>query len=332
MKSKFTREILAITGITFALTACGGGGGSDFVPTSDPIAITPTNAKQVAYEAYSLTDSGFTDLGVPLLRGTGSVSTSVSDQPTLAGVSSRIARDLMNRNTDNGLIVAGALITENCAGGGTMSYDDTALAGDITYSNCDDGFGTVLDGVISYSGLSFDDLNNPTIISLTLDFNDFSITESGESAVMNGGFNISIEFADVTGDGFEDDSVTISGSRLSVTTAGSSFVMSAFNFNIIDEYTIGRESSTADYTLDSTDLGGIITVVTNSPFVLDYFAETYPHAGQLTVSGANSGLRLTVLSNEFGTTGFQVQVDIDSDGDGAYDDETQSYDWADLST
>jgi hypothetical protein len=72
-------------------------------------------------------------------------------------------------------------------------------------------------------------------------------------------------------------------------------------------------SSSGDGNVRVASLGGRFSVATATPF-LQTFAQAYPHQGQLRAAGLNSSaVRVTALS------ATQVRVDLDANGDGAYE-------------
>ena len=96
------------------------------------------------------------------------------------------------------------------------------------------------------------------------------------------------------------------------------------NFSFTEIYTAATTtapalySTTSNYTLASTELGGSVTVTTVSP-LQQYGTRLYPFAGQFVVTGStNSKIRVTILGDET-HVGDDVQIEIDANGDGTYE-------------
>ena len=86
----------------------------------------------------------------------------------------------------------------------------------------------------------------------------------------------------------------------------------------IDE-TSGVLTSSSNFTLASTALGGAVTVATPIDFRTQFYGSTYPYEGVLVVTGVSGGkVRLTALDDEWGPPG-QVMIEVDANGDGLFE-------------
>jgi hypothetical protein len=85
--------------------------------------------------------------------------------------------------------------------------------------------------------------------------------------------------------------------------------------------TPGRASVTMSGTLGSALAAGTVVVATDTPFIA-YSDDPFPRSGVLRALGSTGTLRMTGLSTE------QVQVDLDANDDGTYEDlHTVRWDW-----
>ena len=85
--------------------------------------------------------------------------------------------------------------------------------------------------------------------------------------------------------------------------------------------TLGRTVSTMHGAIQSTALGGVVVVSTETSIV-SHDSELYPSGGSVRVAGSQGVMRLTALSAS------QVQVDLDVAGDGSFESSvTDDWDW-----
>jgi hypothetical protein len=304
-----------------ALAACGGGGsgGGSSAATADPVAISSANAAEVAGAAYSapasLEGAGLGGAGV-LTGAVTQVSDDGVDMVQVIIDQLKSSKALFAANP--GAFVTGASITasEDCTNGGNFSFtlndaDDNQdlSSGDslsATFNNCIEGT-TRMNGTLSINNIQItgDPLTFPYSLQMTLQANNFSVTESGETSSLNGAMTLSQS----TGDGVSFVN-SVSGTSISLTESGGAATLSAYRL----DGTENGSSYTFDInaTVSSPDIGGAVTIVTDVTFMGTEPGD--PYTGEATITGAgNSSVTLVVLNE------VNVQLLVDEDGDGATD-------------
>lgn len=313
------------------LAACGGGsgGGSDPVAGADPVAISSANAPQIAGAAYnppaSLEGAGLGGAGFL----TGAVTETSAGGIDMVEVIIAQLKASQSWFADNqAAFVTGAVVTatENCTNGGSFSFtlndaDDnqdlsTGDSVSATFNNCTET-GTVLNGVISINNLviSGDPLSPPYSLQLTIQANNFSVTENSETASLNGAMTLSQS----TGDGVSFTN-TISGTSIALSETGGSATLSAFQLSSTENgaaYTFDINA-----TVSSNDIGGAVTIVTDATF--QGVDPNDPFTGQATITGANNSSVTLIAIDE-----VNVRLLVDENGDGATDT-TIDTTWASL--
>jgi hypothetical protein len=214
-----------------------------------------------------------------------------------------------------------ALAAYDCPGGGTLTYpDDPNGVGDYIYDNCNYGFDTVFDGAISIQGAYSADGQS---FDGSYGYDKFSIKGSDFSAIYDGDIYITWSDDGIVEDGhYEIPSLTM--------------VWGEYGVNISDYVVDWNENQSTNegymdyqYTISSTSLNG--SVHAESTQQLHYYLDAkYPYAGQIVWTGANnSSARATVLPDGTGLPTDLVQIEIDEDGDGIYE-ETKTEKWQNL--
>jgi len=140
-------------------------------------------------------------------------------------------------------------------------------------------------------------------MQLSIQANNFTVTESVESIALNGGMTVS----ESTSDGVLFTH-SIAGSSIQVTEGGVSASLTNFNIQSTEETLVYTFDLNA--TVSSTDIGGSVTIVTDTIFQGDSLAD-YPSSGQATITGANNS-RVTLIA--MGPD--NVRLEIDEDGNG----------------
>ena len=318
--SKLTNKLnsVLLLSAAAALAACGGGsgGGSDSAASADPVAISSDNAPQVAGAAYNASGS----LEGAGLGGAGFLTGAVTE--TSGGGIDMVEVIIAQLKASQAwfanhaaALVTGAVVTatENCTDGGSLSFtlndadDNQDLStGDslsATFSSCSEA-GTVLNGVISINNvvISGDPLSFPYSLQLTIQANNFSVTENSEIASLNGAMTLSQS----TGDGVSFTN-TISGTSMALTETGGSATLSAFQLSSTENgsaYTLDMNA-----TVSSSEIGGAVTIVTDATF--QGVEPNDPFTGQATITGANNS-SVTLIAVD----SVNVTLEVDADGDG----------------
>lgn len=318
-------KCLLLLGISVAITACGGGSGSDSNNPpeqqdhrpSGQVSITPDNAVEVIDTVISRDPLENTDIatrrGLNMLAGSGGQ----------AGVQQLVSAALapsLNK-LQNVLVNSGESdidIQEDCLYSGFVHVSgiisDAGIAvGDqlsVDFENCMDG-SVQIDGSIT---ITFTDVSDNFMesevsgFSVSITFAALSVLAEEEFASIDGGASLSHTASE------EATLLSINGTSLSVTSSVGSLVMSNFE---ISEYTDLADqlfSFTLSGTVASDDLAGSVTVDTQAGFV-QRFTDTYPHQGILLIEGASgSSVLFIVLDNA------NVRFEVDVDGDGVADE------------
>lgn len=228
-----------------------------------------------------------------------------------AGFSGRVHKDILSLYNKGPEFITSAVQTYECNVSGTYTVDiaDDGSSYSITYDNCNDGFGSIYNGAYAVDNIIFDD-SNPDQISFSyeISYSSLSITTPIDLITYNGSYSVKIVY-DSSGTFL---SIKQSGSQLSVSSKNGRTEWRDFESSLAYDDTNSVTFSN-DFTLDSTRIGGAVTVDTLKEFVIDYSAEIYPHQGQIHVVGATgSQLLFTVLDNA------NVLIEVDADGDGVY--------------
>lgn len=312
---------VAVAAFSATLVACGGGGGGGSgsgapTPPSIPIGITAANAESVGTTALmgalGLSESG-TLVGVDT-----SIDTSVPPR-TISRISAGAAKHA-RAFLGSPQSLAGVVQTIPCGVSGdvTVNAADDGTSITITFNACSDFAGEMINGSVSMTGIT----GTATAFSGTFSSNlTISVTGFSDFSLV-GSYSISFTYS-----GFDWTS-TVSGSSFSITVGSSSATLSSFIFS--DSYDNATQiySTSGNYTIASTDIGGSVTVQTNTP-IQQYAYRVRPFAGQITVTGTgNSRMHVTILGDET-NAGNDVRFEIDENGDSAYET-TIERDWSAL--
>lgn len=333
--------LVYMSAIPLFISCGGGGGGGSSTPTTSTVAITSDNAVPVASEILtsgSLLSESAQGTGENL---TGAVST---DQAKGLGIVDVVfsqmkniqqnEADLLGDSSATGVMQNG---TMQCDLGGSVSAtvndrdnSGTLSTGDsisMTFTNCsmsaDGGVGTMngrmsmeihsISGDLVNSG-SFD--VGVTMTSMVMNLPEVSATLSGDMRLQMTFSGSSLNF-------------TASGTRLSYSEANRARTLAHYSLYLSTPNAMATWTYRYRGSLQSSQvLGG--TVSFQSMADLTGSSTDFPSAGQIEVTGTkpegaenNSSLYMTVLNN---TT---VQLDIDANGDGVYED-TQMVAWSQL--
>jgi hypothetical protein len=332
--NKYSISALMISA-TF-LAGCGGGGGGDSAtPAAAPIAITSSNAPDVAANAVSASNGINQSGDVSSLITSGvTVNSSTAASPSLVNASlQQIYKVLENQPAPN--LVAGVTATQTFActsgtitGTATVTNQSVISNGDsvaLTANNCFDGTSTMNGSFsVTFSNLSgTPGTNNAWSGTLAMIFKNLKITTGSEAEQVNGDMKVGItQRAHLDADA----SITGNSLQLILSRNGATVVdrtLSAYAYN--GTVKANLETYTDNFTVSGNlkNAGtGSLTVTTTTMF--QQLSGAYPHLGVLKVVGAgNTSLILTALDNT------NVRIDIDKTGDGVTD-ETVNTTWAAL--
>ncbi|MFZ2649627.1 MAG: hypothetical protein WA210_05925 [Burkholderiaceae bacterium] len=310
-----------LVGCIAALSACGGGGGAPApaVPTS-PATVNAANAASVSSEAYK---GGDTLASGGDLSGSavGAVVAPSGASFSLVRFTSDKLRWLASLEAAPLQVVTGAVttITRQCPGGGTSArtFDDkdnnnrlsTGDTVSVIFTNCVEGTDRVngsfsLDNVTVTGRPGIDTAWNAGV---TATFGNLAVTSGGTLlGSVNGGFNLAL----TTTDG-NNITHTINGTSLTATEGSNTRTLTGFTATLELRRSPPAYSYTSSGTLASSRLGGTLTYQTPTPFA--GVGTDFPSSGRLLVTGANNaGVRFTAV-------GSTVTLEVDANGDGAYE-------------
>lgn len=309
--------------LTMGLVACGGGdgGGGSTAPTTPaapttPVAITTINAPTVASAAVS-SSATISTAGGSLA---GPVQTLGTVAPYMLGRINADATKQAQKFLSKPQFGAAFVDTTSCLISGTETFnaadDGTSLS--ITYNNCSDTAGEVVNGTLSLTNI----ISTATNLSATSSI-DLSVADAGFPTVRLVGTYYFTTTSTSTG-----STTTLAGTSFSIIDGSNVTTLANFSFTEIYTTVTDLYSTTSNYTLASTELGGSVTVMTELP-IQQYGYRLYPFAGQFVVTGSNNTkIRVTIFGDET-LIGNDVQIEIDANGDDFYE-ATILRDWSAL--
>jgi hypothetical protein len=313
--------IVSLLVLAALLSSCGGGGGTDapspYTGLTTAAVITDNNADVIARAAFEGGDLGanagiiLAPAGAVPAPAAGSRPRAVALVQTLAKAAlpavrppSAAAPRLRAPFEESNTIYDGQ--------GGYASYsisgDDQTMVfqGTFTFSNFQGDGGGFLNGTVAVSGSIAQDS-----IHFLFNFQSLQLVDTASDFTASGTVDLTANLTSGTGTAtlnlFFVDNVTLEAVWLSnlhvVNVEGSGFT----------EVTLSGRIYLHNY--------GYVDVATTTPFhYLD--GATFPSGGQMTVRGhANHGVRMTVDSET------QYTLEVDSDGDGPFDDLTITLNW-----
>jgi hypothetical protein len=331
------RELFVLFTSAVLLIGCGGGGGGGGTPTpqslysgsTSAVVIDGTNIGEVASAGYE-SSSLMWDINMPTVVGV--VTTAgETERVRLTEITDRLTDFVYGLESGEGALLAGATVNEtgSCTNGGSVrirgDISNPVASGDylnITFYNCNEG-GVVFDGVFSlvFNNVPSDLINPPIPWELvaSYSFDRLTTSFSGGSILMHGGFTFTLgEDSADTGHG------RMQGNALYVRAGAEEALLTNFDFwmSYDDFQSLGVMES--DFTVASTELGGVITVNTTVPFG-QYSSNDYPHVGAMTISSATGA---TVWLTTVDATQVFLEWDITAPFDGVEGNATRL--WAEL--
>ena len=321
-------------GAAFALliAGCGGGGGGDIpattpptdsggggggISSTTPAAITASNGKQIASDAFvggSLgTEVGtlFASATTPAGEKTGGTPSVTTVVQTLLGAVNKADLSTSHQpSLSRAIQTESDTITGGCGGsaGYTVRSDDVTgdFNGTFTFNNyCEEG--ETVNGAMSMSG------TGDPIEQMTMTFSSLSFSSGSDSVVMDGAIAVNITSTTST-------AVTV---NIKMKDNSTSKVFWIENYVATINTVIGGEEIDISGRFYNPDYG---YVDLSTPTHL-FFAgsDEWPSAGVMVATGANSSkVKLTAISN---TT---YNYEVDANGDGVYETQQLGQLWADL--
>lgn len=300
--------------MTTLLTACGGGGGSGGGSTfqtpdisNAPVAITATNEQQVVETGVNGSNGGLVSQDIPFFPGV-VVDNGGAKVDVYSMIKDRVFAALEKGTSaiPNGVVGASfGPETENCFVSGTETYSgnatdtsgNTISAGDsitIKSNNCDDGFGEITNGTMSFT---INDISPNIGLGDTSDFNvDVTITfdDYKETTTQDGTVNIHGDMRLV----FESNNgvitMSMSGNSMYVVTSIEAIRLTDYDIGFTLNSNTSRFVTDASFTVATTEINGSITVNTH----LEVSSlSSYPDSGSINITGSNSSISVNVLDS-----------------------------------
>ena len=308
------------------LSACGGGGGgsssSPYTGLSTPAVVTAANADNIARQAFQGGDLGASTTLAPARSGD---TRRVAERPialTLVRLLSGAAAAALPASSSTrapeprAVITVSDVIDDGWGQGGqaryTLSVDNVTgvFTGTFVFTNFHGDGGGVINGPVAVSGIV-----GQVSMQILFDFQSVHVVDpvSGEDVTAFGTVNMAIDLGtgNVAG-GVTLDMIFVDNATHK-TLWLSNVTLTANIGTGFSDVTLSGRIYLHDY--------GYLDMTTLVPFRY-LTGNSYPSAGQFVVTGKdNTGVRLTVNS------GTQYTLDVDSDGDSAYDDLTVVLSW-----
>lgn len=318
----FLFSIIAFT-LAFAFAGCsgggGGGGGDDaglvYSGLTTPATFTDSNAEEISGGALGagLVGDGMMGLPAPASVNQGSSEYHTKNfRSVQVPLILRDSLDLVDFTSSGGVQATihseSETIHDSCDGDGSMSY--TASYNDVTgvfsgnFIFINYGCGeTQINGSASFSGV----FDGSDFVSATFTFNNIT----GGDLALHG--TLSIDYS-------ESPNVITFNACGQDPISGKIFKIENYTINLYDR--VGYVEIEMTGTFYDPDFG-YVNISTDQIFVLQEIDE-WPSDGILIITGSNSKVRLTALTN---TT---CSVEGDFDGDDNYEWTQPEIDWADL--
>jgi hypothetical protein len=314
--------VVSVLAIMVLLSSCGGGGSSASSPytgLTTAAVITDNNADEIALAAFQGGDFGASTAALAPSRSgdagasaekpmaltfvrllSGAANAAFSDRIALRGPVSRTMVTVDNTLSDG----------QGGSAHYTLSVNDQTgvFTGTFTFTNFHGDGGGIIDGTVAVTGVITE-----FSIQILFNFQSVQVVDGASDVTANGTVNLTagsdqaFDTGTATLNLFFTDNITGKTVWLSNVVAATA-VGTGYS-----DVTLSGRIYLHDY--------GYVDIATPMPFhYLD--GTTFPSGGQMTVTGnENKGVRLTVDSQT------QYTLDVDSDGDGLYDDLTVTLNW-----
>jgi hypothetical protein len=324
---------LVILALITTIGTGGGGGGDGTTPAAptNPLDITTTNAVEVAENAAS--SASLTDVAVEyayLPYGV-SVANRIQAKDRLRVIFAH-AKASLNKITHAGVadFPQGIHVElEGMCDTGSATFDwDDANANDLlsagevlqlTFNNCHDATDDLtLNGktTLTVNSITGDPQNDAVnwSVGITLTDENASFEDAFEKVTLNGSMTIT-----VTNNAAASTVLfRLEGTSYSASWNGDVGRLTNFVFSTLVNSALGTYEVDADYTLADSELGGVITVVTNPVFSGLLSEPGNPTAGKMTITGAGGA---TVTIEPFDE--LNALVSLDANGDGTFENTWQ---------
>jgi hypothetical protein len=322
----------AAAGLCAALAACGsGGGGAGDVGGGVQLTIDESRARASA-NAYRVATLMF-DTGSSI----GALATGVATEtaPPAESVATVVARRLLASTSlaapGPGLATGVQIVeTENCAvsGTSTSTIDDAdgdelpsvGETGSVTFTNCVEAGGLMLNGSLSYTVTYFDQGGSEILLSLQMIFNNLTSSRGGTTvASIAGSSNVDITVAEGPPETLR---VGMSGTELAISGPGATGTLQDYILVVTHELAANTYLFYLRSDAVLPNQPGVVQLGTDLPFAGT--AGQDPSVGELVIGFADgSASRVVALSST------QVRVEIDANGDGVYET-GQDFTWDEL--
>ena len=186
----------------------------------------------------------------------------------------------------------------------------------LQFTEGNDGDGTVTNGgmIITITGLDGDFESGQFLLGVSMELSAFQVTEGVETTGANGAVTVTIDSRTPP-----LTTITVSTSALATSGEGTAEVVTDLTVTISEDESMIPPAVSVDtsFTIDSPRIGGEVVVSTS--LALQSSGEEYPYVGELRITGAgNSAVVLIALD------AGRVRLEIDIDGDGAFDGELET--------
>jgi len=281
--------------LSAVLAACGGSDNSQ-----PPLELSAANQEAVASEvlvgAGQVTSSG------------GSVGGGLGSAPIVVeAIKPQLQRLASNLRRNPGTPLP-ADETEDCEFGGSMTTSSNGTtSAKITYSNCAETSGVVLNGTINATAqISNSSISVSTSLDVTVTIGTLTIAESGDATLT----------LSTTGDAssFDMTSDHLEASIKDGNTVLDDITLSDLTIHVGTSTSRGQSvaSQSEKFHIDSSKLTGSFTVATSANVTVG--SGKYVAGGTLTITGANnSSLKITIMGDETYTAASgegQIKLEI----------------------
>lgn len=330
------RFVFVYSAIPFVfLTACSSGsdnmnGGNQPVPEPS-LGIDASNGSLVAGAAYgaAITSGDLAQLsgsaGIAGIDGGGNTKPAIQGQ--VKGVIGPIVQQIpigsgpQDCLVDGSVDISGNIKDPIATANGALTPGDSFR---VEYSACDDGTGEILDGRIDMvvgNPFNGDIISGAYEMIMDMTITNFQVT-AGTDVILSHG-DTSATLNTMLAPYVE---ASVGGGSITVTTNTASETLMAYSSaqTLDGRVAPAPFTMTASGTLDSSQLGGIVSYST--PVTFTGLDTGYPTAGELLVEGLGSSARLIAQAN-----GTDVVIELDVNDDGVVD-ETINTTWLELAS